>query len=124
MGSVEAKDMSSPEEIRPFGNGQVGLSKVGGLTVSKARFEPGWRWSNDIKPIAETDTCMIHHTGYAIAGRLQVKTDEGEEREIAAGQAFDIQPGHDAWVVGDEAFETVDFSQDADRYATRPSLES
>jgi quercetin dioxygenase-like cupin family protein len=67
---------------------------------------------------------MIHHTGYAIAGRLQVKTDEGEEREIAAGQAFDIQPGHDAWVVGDEAFETVDFSQDADRYATRPSLES
>ena len=107
-------------ETRTFGHGMVQVVKVGSSTIGRARFEPGWRWSNDVKPIAGTDSCMIHHMGYAISGRLHVVMDDGSELEIGPGDANDIPPGHDAWVVGDEPYVGVDFADEFDRYA-KPS---
>ena len=107
-------------ETRTFEHGRVQVVKVGSSTIGRAQFEPGWRWSNDVKPIAGTDSCMIHHMGYAISGRIHVVMDDGSELEIGPGDANDIPPGHDAWVVGDEPYVAVDFADEIDRYA-KPS---
>jgi hypothetical protein len=81
-------------------------------------FEPGWRWSECIKPIAGTDSCQVHHVGIAQQGRIAVRHDDGTEMEIGPGQAYEIMPGHDAWVVGDEQFIGFEFeSKAAEEYA-------
>jgi hypothetical protein len=107
-------------DTRTFEHGRVQIVKVGSTTIGRAQFEPGWRWSNDVKPIAGTDACMIHHKGYVISGRLHVVMDDGSEFEVGPGDADDIPPGHDAWVVGDEPYVGVDFSDEIDRFA-KPS---
>ncbi|HXF71449.1 MAG TPA: cupin domain-containing protein [Actinomycetota bacterium] len=107
-------------EARTFENGTVRIAKTGSITVSRATFRPGWRWSNDVKPIAGTDSCMVHHKGVTISGRLHVVMDDGEEFEIGLGDVSEIRPGHDAWVVGDEPWVGIDFSDDMEKYA-RPS---
>jgi hypothetical protein len=104
-------------ETRKFEHGMVQIVKVGSVTLGRARFEPGWRWSNDVKPIAETESCTVHHTGYGISGRLHVAMNDGSEFEIGPGDAHDIQPGHDAWVVGDEPYIGVDFSEEVAGFA-------
>jgi ketosteroid isomerase-like protein len=106
-------------EHRQFAaHGHADLATAGGLTLLRGVFEPGWRWSEDVKPIAGTDSCKVRHLGYAITGTMQVRMDDGAETTIHAGQLFDIAPGHDAWVVGDEACEMLDYSPDATRYAS------
>jgi hypothetical protein len=107
-------------ETRTFEHGLVQLVRLGSITIGRARFEPGWRWSNDVKPIAGTASCMVHHTGYAISGRLHVVMDDGSEFEMGAGDAHDIPPGHDAWVLGDEPYVGLDFSEEIAGYA-KPS---
>ena len=82
---------------------------LGGVTVGRATFEPGWRWSEHIKPAAGTELCEVTHTGYVVSGRQVVRTADGTEIELQPGDAFVIAPGHDAWVVGDEPCVTVDF---------------
>ena len=72
-------------------------------------YEPGWRWSVDVKPMAGTDSCQFHHFGVTLSGRLRVQMRDGTELEIGAGDVFEIPPGHDAWVVGDEPWVSVDF---------------
>ena len=72
-------------------------------------YQPGWRWSNDVKPIAGTESCQYHHLGLTISGRLRVQMPDGTELEIGPGDVFEIPPGHDAWVVGDEPWDSVDF---------------
>ena len=79
-------------------------------TVGQAVWEPGWSWSTDLKPVVGTELCEHHHLGYAISGTLGVKTATGEELEISAGSVYEIPPGHDAWVVGDEPFVTIDWA--------------
>lgn len=86
----------------------------------RLEFEPGWRWSNDIKPIAGTQSCQTHHLGYVLEGTMQLRMDDGTEQTIRAGDLIDIPAGHDAWVVGDLRCVTIDFSPDATRYA-RPA---
>lgn len=112
----EVKNVDSGE-TRKFEHGMVQLVKVGSATIGRARFEPGWRWSNDVKPIAGTDSCMVHHTGYVISGRLHIVMNDGSEFEIGPGDANDIQPGHDAWVVGDEPYVGLDFSEEIAGFA-------
>ena len=112
----EVQNMESGE-TRKFEHGMVQIVKVGSTTIGRASFEPGWRWSNDVKPIVGTDSCMVHHAGYAISGRLHVVMDDGSEFEVGPGDANDIQPGHDAWVVGDEPYVGVDFSDEMADYA-------
>ena len=94
------------------------LVNVGDSQIGRLVLEPGWRWSESVKPIAGTDSCMFHHVGYVLSGRMHVRHDDGSELEIAPGDAFVIAPGHDAWTVGDHDCVTVDFTTEDDpRYA-------
>jgi hypothetical protein len=115
---VTNRGMDNPDETRTFDHGQVEVVKIGGATVGRYTFEPGWRWSESVKPIAKTDSCQAHHVGYVLTGRLHVLSDDGGEAEIGPGEAYEIEPGHDGWVVGDEAVTSVEFSG-AESYAKR-----
>jgi len=115
MPSTEVKSFDSPEETRAFeGKGQVEVVNVAGRPVGRGTFEPGWRWSENVKPIAGTDSCQVAHVGYCVSGRMTVFMDDGSEGEITAGKAFAIPPGHDAEVVGDEACVLIDFGEIGD----------
>jgi quercetin dioxygenase-like cupin family protein len=117
--TLEAKSLDSPDETRPFvDKGKTDVVKLGGVTVGRGVFEPGWRWSEHVKPIAGTDSCEAPHTGYVVSGRMRVVMDDGAEAEVGPGDAFVIAPGHDAWTVGDEACVLVDFSG-MEHYAKR-----
>ncbi len=86
MASIEIKNFDAPDETRPFeGNGRVELVSVGGREIGKGIFEPGWTWSANVKPIAETDSCEFAHLGYVISGRMRVMMDDGGEGEIGPG---------------------------------------
>lgn len=110
-GSVIAKSLDRPDETRPTGDkGRIELVKLGEVTVGRATFEPGWRWSEHVKPIAGTDLCQATHTGYVVSGRQAVRMADGTEVKLGPGDAFVIGPGHDAWVIGETACVTLDFS--------------
>jgi hypothetical protein len=117
MGSVETKSLDKPDVTREFPNGVTEIVTVGSTSVARARMRPGWRWSNDVKPIAGTDLCMILHKGYCVSGTLHVQSDNGTELEIGPGDAYVIEPGHDAWVIGDETWVAVDFAEEMAAYA-------
>jgi hypothetical protein len=105
----QAKSFGQPEETRSFENGRVDLVAIAGSNVGRATLEPGWKWSESVKPIVSTDSCQVAHVGYAISGQLHVVMDDGTEIDIKAGDAYEIPPGHDAWVEGDETFKGVEF---------------
>ena len=86
------------------------LARVGALAMGRAYLQPGWRWSVDVRPVVGTPSCMIHHVHVLLAGRLGVRLDDGEEATFEPGDVFEIPPGHDAWVIGDEAIELLDVS--------------
>ena len=115
--AATSRGFDSPDETRTIENGRVDLVRVGGFTLGRYTFEPGWRWSENVKPIAKTESCQTHHVGSIVSGRLRVVTEDGTEAEVGEGQAYEIQPGHDAWVVGDAAVVAIEF-QGAERYAT------
>lgn len=115
--TLEAKSLDTPEETREFANGQIDLVNVAGVTVGRAEFHAGWRWSNDVKPIAGTESCQVAHTGYVLSGRMHIVMDDGTEAEAGPGDAVAISPGHDAWIVGDETCVMLDWSGSA-TYAT------
>ena len=119
MASVESKSFDSPDETRPFeGNGQAEMVEVAGRMIGRGTFEPGWKWSENVKPIAGTDSCEVSHLGYCISGRMVIHMDDGSDQEIGAGDVVAIPSGHDAEVVGDEACVMVDFGEIGD-YAKR-----
>ena len=107
---LEAKSFDSPEETRPFRDkGQMEVVHLNGDAVGRGTFEPGWRWSEHIKPIAGTESCHVRHVGDVESGRMKVVMDDGEEVELGPGEVFDIPPDHDAWTVGDEPCVLIDF---------------
>ncbi len=111
MPSVEVKNFDSPDETRPFeGKGQAEVVNVAGRTIGKATFEPGWRWSENVKPIAQTDSCQVSHLGYCVSGRMKIFMDDGSEAEVGPGDVAAIPPGHDAEIVGDEPCVMLDWS--------------
>jgi Cupin domain len=119
MADAMVKNFDSPDETRPFeGNGQAEVLNIGGQVVGKATFEPGWKWSNDVKPIAGTDSCQVSHLGYVLSGRMKIYMDDGSEFEVGPGDVMAIPPGHDAETVGDEACVSLDFGEFGD-YAKR-----
>ena len=119
MASVEVKRFDAPDETRMFeGRGKADVVNVGGKVIGRGVFEPGWRWSENVKPIAGTDSCQVSHLGYCVSGRMRVMMDGGEEREVGAGDVVAIPPGHDAEVVGDEDCVLLDFGE-IDQYAKR-----
>lgn len=110
MAGVEIRSFSSPEENRPFVDKGEGIAvTLGGKTVIKGRFEPGWHWKDHVGPIAGTDTCQSPHLLYVLSGRMAIRMDDGTESEIGPDQAVRIDPGHDAWTVGDAPCVLVDF---------------
>jgi len=110
MAGLEQKRFESPEETRTFVDekGKVDIVNVGQLQIGRAVFEPGWRWSEHVKPLAGTDSCQATHTGYVVQGRMRVRMDDDSEVEYGPGDAFYMPPGHDAWIVGDEKCVMID----------------
>jgi hypothetical protein len=117
MKSTELMSFGKPDEIREFPKGRLELVKIGGATIGRATFQPGWKWSTSIQPIAKTKSCEAPHFQYHVAGTLQVKMDDGTELTCRAGDVSLLPSGHDAWVVGNEPVIVVDFQGMAD-YAT------
>ena len=111
MAGLVRKSLDAPEETRSFkdGKGKLDLVHMEGGGVGRAVFEPGWKWSEHIKPIAGTDSCQAAHVGYCLSGRMVIKMDDGEEAEIGPGDFMMAAPGHDAWIVGDEPCVVIDW---------------
>ena len=105
--------MSKPDETRKFGHGGMKVAKIGDHTLGLSTFRPGWKWSKDVKPIAKTESCQVHHVGYVISGRLSGVTDDGAKWNVKAGDLMDLGPGHNAWVVGKETVIILDISSGA-----------
>jgi class 3 adenylate cyclase len=107
---LQRKGFGSPDEVRRFSSGVVEIVTLDEIAVSRFVFQPGWRWSKDVAPIAKTQSCQHRHVGYTVSGRLDVRMDDGTTLSIGAGDAYEIPPGHDGWVVGDVPWESVEFT--------------
>jgi class 3 adenylate cyclase len=110
MARLQRKRFATPDEVRVFNRGRVEIFTLDDVDIGRQSLEPGWRWSVDIKPIAGTEFCQYHHVGIALSGHLRVEMADGVMLDLEADCAFEIPPGHDAWVVGDERWVTVDFA--------------
>jgi EutQ-like cupin domain len=99
-----------PDDVRKFTNGKVELANLGETAIGRITLQPGWKWSNDVKQIVNTNSCQLPHTQYVISGSLRVRMDDGTEQEFGPGDAMYVPPGHDAWVVGNQPFVAVDFT--------------
>ncbi len=118
MAGVEARGFDSPDETRTPDKARVDVLRMGPTTAARYTFQPGWRWSESVKPIVGTDSCQVRHVGVAQSGTLHVKHDDGTDLEIGPRDAYVIEPGHDAWVVGDEVFVGFEFEPgSAEAYA-------
>ncbi len=119
MNGIEIKNFDKADETRTFeGKGWADIVMVGGRPVARGHFEPGWRWSRNVKPIAGTELCQVSHLGYCLEGRMRVTMSDGTEREMTPGEVVAIPPGHDAEVVGSETCVFLDFGEIAE-YALR-----
>ena len=119
MKKMETKSFGVPDETRKFDRGKVELVNIGGATIGRGVFEPGWKWSNSVKPIVNTKSCEAPHFQYHVSGTLKVVMDDGTEKELKAGDVSLLPSGHDAWVVGNEPVVVVDFQGMVD-YAKAP----
>src|SRR5215207_6589861 len=108
VNEFERKSHDTPDERRTPPNAQVDVVRLEGFTLGRLTFQPGWRWSTDIKPIAGTDSCQVSHVGYAVSGRLGLRLPDGREEHVQPGESYTIPPGHDGWVVGDEPFVCIE----------------
>src|SRR5437879_6195984 len=108
---MPTKSFDNPDETRTPDKTRVDVIKIGDGQVARVTFQPGWRWTECIKPVAGTDTCQAHHFGVAVAGAIKVANADGSEMDIAPGNVYEIAPGHDAWVVGDDVFVGYEFDR-------------
>jgi hypothetical protein len=109
MIKAELKSFGKADEVREFPKGRLELIKIGGATIGRAIFEPGWRWSTSIQPLVKTKSCEASHFQYHVSGLLKVRMDDGTELECRPGDVSLLPSGHDGWVVGDEPVVVVDF---------------
>jgi hypothetical protein len=107
---LRRKHFDRPDEIRRVEKAHIELVELGELTIGRAIFEPGWRWSEHVKPIVGTESCQVHHLGYVVSGHLHVEMTDGASMDVMGGDAFEIPPDHDAWVIGDEPWISVDWA--------------
>ena len=107
--AAEHRSFGTPDEMREFPHGRAEVINVGEVQIGRFTFEPGWRWSNDIKPIVGTSSCEAPHFQYHISGRLAIRMDDGSEFVAGPGDVTSLPSGHDAWVVGDEPVVVVDW---------------
>jgi class 3 adenylate cyclase len=105
---LQRRSLRQPDELRPLGRGKLELVELGDVAVGRVTYEPGWRWSVDVQPLVGTSLCEVHHIGFVVSGRLRTEMADGSTMEVGPDDAFEIPPGHDAWVVGDEPWVAVD----------------
>jgi hypothetical protein len=118
MAGLETRGFDAPDETRTPDKTKVDVVRMGGTTAARLTFEPGWRWSECVKPVAGTESCQARHVGVVQSGTLHVRHEDGTEGEVGPGNAYVIEPGHDAWVVGDEKFVAFEFeARAAEEYA-------
>jgi hypothetical protein len=117
---AELKRFSQADEVRTFPFGKLELVKIGGATIGRATFEPGWKWSTSVQPLVKTKSCEAPHFQYHVSGTIRVLMDDGTQLDCKAGDVSLLPSGHDAWVVGNEPAIVVDFQGMVD-YATQPS---
>lgn len=118
MANLNVCNLEADGERREFAaHGHAVMAHAGAAAVVRGTFEPGWRWSTDLAPVAGTSTCQVHHHGYVASGAMTIQMDDGEQRTVRAGDLVEIPPGHDAWVEGDEPCVFIDVSPHALQYA-------
>ena len=100
MPRLQGSPLNDSKEVRRFPNGQLRIVSLDDVTFGEFRLQPGWRWSHDVKPIAGTLSCQHHHMGIILEGQLHVEMADGTSIDFLPGDAYEIPPGHDAWVVG------------------------
>jgi class 3 adenylate cyclase len=110
MPRLQRKGFGSPDEVRTFPNGFVEVINLDEIAVCHFVFQPGWDWTKDVAPVAGTKSCQHRHVGYTMSGTLCVRMDDGSDLKIGPGEAYEIPPGHTAWVEGDVAWESVEFT--------------
>jgi hypothetical protein len=113
MAGAIKKSFGSPDERRTPDKTEVDVVNLGAVTAARITLQPGWRWSECIKPIVGTDSCQVHHEGMIASGQMVVRHDDGTEIHLGAGDAYVIEPGHDAWVTGSEAVVGYEFDSKA-----------
>lgn len=109
MEKMELKSFDTPDEVRAFDKGKLELVKIGGTVIGRATLQPGWKWSESVKPLVKTNSCEAPHFQYHVSGTLRIRMDDGTERDCKAGDVSLLPSGHDAWVVGNEPVVVVDF---------------
>lgn len=116
--TIQTRSLDQADEVRQADKARIDVLSIGGMDLLRITVQPGWRWSESIKPLAGTDTCQLAHVGYCISGRLHIEMDDGGTAELGAGEAFTCEAGHDAWVLGDEPTVFLEFSPSAQDYGT------
>jgi hypothetical protein len=118
MASIESKSMDTPDEIRDPEKTMLSVVHLGGDTVARLTVQPGWKWSECIKPVVGTESCQATHLGYVVSGRIHIAHTDGAEADLGPGDTYRIDPGHDAWVLGDEPMVALEFEgKTAETYA-------
>ena len=107
---LRRKRFDKPDEIRTVEKARIELVELGEAVIGRTVFEPGWHWAEHVKQIVETASCEVHHTGYVVSGHLHVEMNDGAAIELTAGDVFEVPPGHDAWVIGDQPWISIDFA--------------
>src|SRR5262245_61879273 len=110
MPRLQRKNFATPDEIRTFASGRVDIIRLDEIGIGRCTLQPGWRWSKDVAPVVRTRSCQDRHLGYAISGSIRVTMDDGTEMVIAAGDGYEIPPGHEVEVIGHDRFESVEFA--------------
>ena len=105
---LQTKSHDKPDEVRAPDKTRVEVVRLEGFTIGRFTLQPGWRWSQCIKPVVKTDTCQVAHVGYAVSGRLTLKMNDGSQMTIVPGMSYTIPAGHDAWVEGNEPFVAIE----------------
>lgn len=116
VSSFMRRSYEAPDERRTPPNAQVDIVRLEGFTLGRFTFQPGWRWSEHIKPVVGTESCQVSHVGYAVSGRITIRLPDGREETISPGESYTIPPGHDGWVEGDEPFVGIELMS-ADQFA-------
>ncbi|HEU5010550.1 MAG TPA: cupin domain-containing protein [Gaiellaceae bacterium] len=118
MAGLQVRGFDAPDETRTPDKTKIDVVKMGATSAGRFTFEPGWKWSECVKPVVGTESCQARHVGVVQSGTLHVAHEDGTEGDIKPGEAYVIEPGHDAWVVGDETFVGFEFeSRSAEEYA-------